>query len=79
MAQALASVGLSDDQKATIRSIMKDARKQNEGLDPETRRANYRAAYEKALAVMTPDQLVRFKAKLAELRKEHESGAQSSS
>jgi len=79
MAKALASVGLSDEQKATIRGIMTDARKQNEGADPETRRANYRAAYQKALAVMTPDQLARFKAKLAELRKERESGAQSSS
>jgi Spy/CpxP family protein refolding chaperone len=79
MAKALASVGLSDDQKATIRSIMADVRKESAGADPATRRENYKAAFEKIQAVLTPDQQARFKAKMAELRKEQETGAQSSS
>jgi Spy/CpxP family protein refolding chaperone len=79
LAKALASVGLTDDQKATIRGIMADARKQSAGADPETRRQNYKAAFEKVQAVLTPDQQALLKAKMAELRKEQETGAQSSS
>jgi Spy/CpxP family protein refolding chaperone len=73
MAQALASLGLSDDQKTKIREIMKSAREKAANADPVTRRANYQAAMAKVKDVLTPDQRAKLAAKLAELR----GGAQS--
>jgi Spy/CpxP family protein refolding chaperone len=75
MAQALASLGLSDDQKSQIRAIMGAARKESAGADPATRRANYKAAIAKIDSVLTPDQLTKWHAKLAEMRKERQPGA----
>ncbi len=75
MAKALASLGLSDDQKSKIRGIMSDARKQSAGADPATRRANFRAAMAKIDAVLTPDQ----RTKLDEMRKERQQGAKTQS
>jgi Spy/CpxP family protein refolding chaperone len=75
MAQALMGLGLSDDQKAQIRDIMRAARKESVGADPATRRANYKAAFAKIDTVLTPDQRVRLQTKLAELRKERQQGA----
>ncbi len=71
MAKALASLGLSDDQKTRIRAIMSATRKENAGADPATRRANFKAAFAKIDDVLTPDQ----RTKLAELRKERQAGA----
>jgi len=75
MAQALASLGLSDDQKSQIRAIMSAARKESAGADPATRRANYKAAIAKIDGVLTPDQLTKWHAKLDEMRKERQPGA----
>jgi len=75
MAQALASLGLSDDQKTQIRAIMSAARKESAGADPATRRANYKAAIAKIDSVLTPDQLTKWHAKLDEMRKERQPGA----
>jgi Spy/CpxP family protein refolding chaperone len=75
MAEALATLGLSDDQKAKIRAIMSDARKQSANADPATRRANYRAAMAKVQDVLTPDQRTKLQAKLDEMRKERQAGA----
>ncbi len=80
MAQALMSLGLSDDQKGKIRDIMSDVKKQNEGVtDPETRRANYKAGYTKIETVLTPDQRTKLHAKMEEMRKEREQQQGSSS
>ncbi len=69
MGQVLMSLDLSDDQKAKIKQIMADARKQNENVtDRATRRANFRAAFQKVEAVLTPDQQTQFKAKMAAMR-----------
>jgi len=70
MAQALASLGLSDSQKAQIRDIMSDARKNSAGADPATRRANFQAAIAKIDTVLTPDQRTKLHAKLAQMRSE---------
>jgi Spy/CpxP family protein refolding chaperone len=76
MAKALASVGLSSDQKMQIRSIMKATRAENVDADPETKRANYKAAMVKVEAVLTPDQLTAFHAKMAELRSDQQQSQQ---
>ena len=70
MAQALASLGLSDSQKTQIRDIMSDARKNSTGADPATRRANFQAAIAKIDTVLTPDQRTKLHAKLAQMRSE---------
>ena len=74
-AQALMSVNLTDAQKAQIRGIMAAARAQSAGVDPVTRRVNYRAAMAKVQAVLTPEQRIAFEAKLAELKKERTEAA----
>jgi len=68
MAEALASLGLSDAQKSQIREIMSDARKNSANADPMTRRANYRAAIAKIDTVLTPDQRTKLHAKIAQMR-----------
>jgi Spy/CpxP family protein refolding chaperone len=75
MAQALMGLGLTDAQKSQIRDIMSAARKDNANADPATRRANYKAAFEKIDTILTPDQRTQLHAKLAELRKERQAGA----
>jgi Spy/CpxP family protein refolding chaperone len=75
MAQALMGLGLTDAQKSQIRDIMSAARKNNANADPATRRANYKAAFEKIDTILTPDQRTQLHAKLAELRKERQAGA----
>ncbi len=76
MAKALASVGLTADQKSQIRAIMKAARAESANADPETRRANYKAAMAKMETVLTPDQLTAYHAKMAELRAAQSSPSQ---
>jgi len=75
MAEALATLGLSDEQKSQIRDIMSATRKQNADADPATRRANYKAAFAKIDGVLTPDQRAKLHAKLDEFRKERQAGA----
>jgi len=75
MAEALMGLGLSDVQKSEIREIMGAARKASAGADPETRRANFKAAFAKIDAVLTPDQRTKLHAKLDEMRKERQQGA----
>jgi Spy/CpxP family protein refolding chaperone len=72
MAEALMSADLSDKQKDQIRGIMRDVRQQNANADPTTRRANYKAAFEKIDTVLSPAQRAKVHAKLAELRKERD-------
>jgi Spy/CpxP family protein refolding chaperone len=79
MAQALMGLGLTDAQKSQIRDIMSAARKDNANADPATRRANYKAAFEKIDTILTPEQRTQLHAKLAELRKERLQGAASQS
>ncbi len=80
LAEALMSLGLSDDQKSKIRDIMSGIKKQNEGVtDPETRRANYKAGFAKIDTVLTPDQRTKLHAKMDEMRKEREQQQSSSS
>ncbi len=79
MADALMSLGLSDAQKSQIRGIMRDARVKSRNADPQTRRANFRAAMTKVNAVLTPDQERRFRAKMADMRRQRGYGSQSQS
>ncbi len=74
MAEALMSLGLSDAQKQQIRGIMADTRAKNQNVDPETKRANYKAAFAKIDTVLTPDQRTRLHAKMDQMRKEREQG-----
>jgi len=64
MAQALASLGLTDAQKNQIRAIMSAARKENASADPATRRANFQAAFAKIDTVLTPAQRTKLHAML---------------
>jgi Spy/CpxP family protein refolding chaperone len=60
--QMLMSLGLSDAQKASIRGIIANARKQNQTVtDPQVKRANMKAAFDQVRTVLTPAQ----RAKLA--------------
>ena len=69
MGQVLLSLDLTDDQKAKIKQIMADTRKQNEAVtDRAEKRANFRLAFQKVEAVLTPDQQAKFKAKMAAMR-----------
>jgi len=74
MGQVLMSLGLSDAQKQQIRGIMADTRAKNQNVDPETKRANYKAAFAKIDTVLTPDQRTRLHAKMDQMRKEREQG-----
>jgi hypothetical protein len=75
MAKALMSVGLSDAQKAKIRSLVSDTRAKNHDADPATRRANWKNAFAKIDTVLSPDQRTRLHAKLDQMRKEQAQGA----
>jgi hypothetical protein len=75
MAQALMSVGLSDAQKAKIRSLVSDTRAKNHDADPATRRANWKNAFAKIDTLLSPDQRTRLHAKLDQMRKDQAQGA----
>jgi hypothetical protein len=75
MASALMSVGLSDAQKAKIRSLVSDTRAKNHDADPATRRANWKNAFAKIDTMLSPDQRTRLHAKLDQMRKEQAQGA----
>lgn len=73
MRQALMSLNLSDAQKTQIRSIMADARKQNQNVtDRDQRRANMKAAFDKVEAVLTPEQRTQFHAKMDAMRQQNQ-------
>jgi Spy/CpxP family protein refolding chaperone len=73
MRQALMSLNLSDEQKTQIRSIMADARKQNQNVtDRDQRRANMKAAFGKVEAVLTPPQRTEFHAKMDAMRQQNQ-------
>lgn len=74
--EILMSLGLSDQQKSQIRSIMQTSRQQNKNADPETRRANRQAAFKKIDAVLAPAQRQTLHAKLDAMRKGQESQPQ---
>jgi Spy/CpxP family protein refolding chaperone len=70
--EMLAKLGLNDAQKAQIKGIMKSARDQNQNVtDPEQRRANFRAAYQKVEAVLTPAQRDKLKQLRAQMKHDH--------
>ena len=74
MGQLLMSLNLSDAQKAQIRSMIADARKQNENVtDRDARRANMKAAYAKFDTVLTPAQRTQFHAKMDAMRRQYQS------
>lgn len=74
--QVLMSLGLSDDQKAKIRSIMQNARQQNQNADPDTRRKNMRAAFSQVENVLTPAQRDQLHQKMQAMRQNRQQGSQ---
>jgi Spy/CpxP family protein refolding chaperone len=71
--QLLKDLDLSDDQKTKIRQIVADARKKSEGADPQTRRANMRAAFDEIeTSVLTPAQRVKFDKERAAMRAKYQ-------
>jgi len=73
MGKLLMSLNLSDTQKTQIRSIMADARKQNQNVtDRDEKRANMKAAMDKVEAVLTPAQRTEFHAKLDAMRQQNQ-------
>jgi Spy/CpxP family protein refolding chaperone len=73
MGQILMSLNLTDTQKTQIRSIMADARKQNQNVtDRDQRRANMKAAMSKVEAVLTPEQRTQLHAKLDAMRQQNQ-------
>lgn len=75
LATALMSVGLSDAQKAKIRSLVSDTRAKNHDADPATRRANWKNAFAKIDTLLSSDQRTRLHAKLDQMRKDQAQGA----
>lgn len=74
--QVLMSLGLSDDQKAKIRSIMQNARQQNQNADRDTRRKNMRAAFSQIENVLTPAQRDQLHQKMQAMRQNRQQGSQ---
>ena len=70
------SLNLSDQEKSQIKTIMQNARQQNQNADRDTRRANMQAAFKKIDAILTPDQRLQLHAKLDALRKERDPSSQ---
>ena len=71
MAKILANLNppLSDAQKGQIRTIMANARKQNENVtDREQRRANMRKASDEIRTVLTPAQRTQYDAQVKAMR-----------
>jgi Spy/CpxP family protein refolding chaperone len=67
---AMRGLHLSDAQRAQIAGILKNARGQNKGVDPQTRRANVRALHQQIESVLTDDQRNQLHAKLAQSRQQ---------
>lgn len=72
MGEMFKKLGLSDAQKTQIKAIMKSARDQNQNVtDPEQRRANFKAAFDKVNGVLTPAQRDKLKAMRAQMQHDH--------
>ena len=71
-AKVLESLNLNEDEKQKIRAIMADAREKSRNADPETRRANFKAAFAQIDAILTPDQRTQLHAKLQAMRHNQE-------
>ena len=65
---AIRTLGLSDDQKAQIRSLVRDTKAANAGADAPTRHANVKQLRAKIAAVLTADQRAQLQATLAKER-----------
>ena len=77
MGQILMSLNLSDAQKARIKAIVAEARKQNQGVeDRAVKRANMKKAYDQVATVLTPAQAKEFHAKMDAMRKQWQSQQQ---
>jgi Spy/CpxP family protein refolding chaperone len=77
MGKMLMSLNLNDAQKTQIRSIIADARKQNQSVtDRDQKRANMKAAYAKVETVLTPAQRNELHAKMAAMRQDQTQHAQ---
>ncbi len=63
-AAALATLNLTGAQQDKIKAIMADARAKSKGADPDTRRANFRAAFAQIDDVLTPDQRAKLHAEM---------------
>lgn len=74
--QVLMSLGLSDDQKAKIRSIMANARQKNQNADRDTRRKTMRAAFAQIENVLTPAQRDQLHQKMQAMRRNRQQGSQ---
>ncbi|HEX3466977.1 MAG TPA: Spy/CpxP family protein refolding chaperone [Candidatus Elarobacter sp.] len=72
MGEMFKKLGLSDAQKAQIKAIMKSAREQNQNVtDPEQKRANFKAAFDKINGVLTPAQRDKLKQMRAQMQHDH--------
>jgi Spy/CpxP family protein refolding chaperone len=72
--QMLLSLNLSDAQKTQIRDIIASARQQNQSVtDPQQKRSNMRAAYDKVKTVLTPAQRAKLDSEMAAARAERQS------
>ena len=64
--QMLLTLNLSDDQKGQIRGVIANARQQNQSVtDPQVKRSNMRAAYDKVRAILTPAQRAKLQSEMA--------------
>jgi Spy/CpxP family protein refolding chaperone len=74
-AKILETLNLSDAQKDKIRAIMADARAKSKDADPETRKANFKAAFAQIDTILSPDQRTQLHAKLQSMRRNQETPA----
>jgi Spy/CpxP family protein refolding chaperone len=80
LGELLLSLNLTDDQKAKIRKIAGDMRKQNHSVtDPQVRRENYKKMNDQIRAILTPPQQKMFDEKLAEMRAKYKQQQQGGS
>jgi Spy/CpxP family protein refolding chaperone len=70
MGKILQTLGLSDSQKTQVRSIMRKAREKSRGADPETRRANMKAAFAEIDTLLTPSQRTQLHAQMQAMRQQ---------
>jgi Spy/CpxP family protein refolding chaperone len=69
MGKFFKELNLSADQKAKVKQIMSDARKKSEGADPQTRRADMKAAMQTIRdTVLTPAQQKLFDQHMAKMK-----------
>lgn len=72
MGAVLKSLNLSPDQAAKVKQIVGQAREQNQNADPETRRANMKAAFQNIRNnVLTPDQQKKFDAAMQSMSRQN--------